>query len=130
MVKNKIPAIDFADIQDEISPLNATRRQFAPQYAQDVYATMLKKEKAIEDYTSDAPNSWMTNSVRRELITLIEELQEAQAYRIETYYLAVSIADRFISNLMCSKVTKKQSPCFVTLAVTCLLIAAKIEEPM
>ena len=65
--------------------------------------------------------------MRQELVTLIDNLHEAKEYKSETYYLAVSIADRFLFNLVQDGVTKKQSPCHVTVAISCLLMAAKIE---
>ena len=46
---------------------------------------------------------------------------------LETLYTAVSLADRYLVETV---VNKRKLPCLVTLAVTCLLIAAKIEEPI
>ena len=48
-------------------------------------------------------------------------------YKRETLYLAVSLADRY---LVYAAFSKKEPPCLVTLAVTCVLLAAKLEEPI
>ena len=61
------------------------------------------------------------------MILLMEDLVRSKGYNLETLYLAVSIADRYLVNLA---VQREKAPCLVTLSVTCLLIAAKIEEPI
>lgn len=57
---------------------------------------------------------------------LIEELTALKDYRTETLYLAVSVADRYLAKLARQK---KQAPCLILLAATCILIAAKMEQP-
>ena len=59
------------------------------------------------------------------MVLLLEELHNIKDYKIETLYLAVSLADRYLVNFA---VSRYQPPCHITLAVTCLLIAAKLEE--
>ena len=46
-------------------------------------------------------------------------------YKDDTYTLAVSLADRYLAFLTDQE--DSQPPCRVILAVTCLLIAAKVE---
>ena len=58
------------------------------------------------------------------MVMLIEELHAAKEYKIETLYLAVSLADRYLVNITFSEL---QMPSLVTLAVTCIFIAAKLE---
>ena len=58
------------------------------------------------------------------MVLLIEKLSIAKNYKKETYYLAVSIADRYLVYVV---VSEKEAPCLVTLAVTCILMAAKLE---
>ena len=60
------------------------------------------------------------------MVILIETLQQMKEYKDDTLYLAVSLADRYLSVLTNQKVEK--STCPVILAVTCLLLAAKVEE--
>ena len=58
---------------------------------------------------------------------LIEELYEVKQYKLETLYLAVSLADRYMKELFSNG---KESPCLLTLSLIALLMAAKIEEPI
>ena len=128
VLKNTVPTVDLADISLAMTPVNAQRRQFAPQYAHNTYAEMLQKENAVGDYTSSLSSSWMSNATRQSLIALLEHLHEARRYSIETLHLAVSLADRHLANLIRRGVTEEGSPCLATLAVTCVTMAAKIEE--
>ena len=57
---------------------------------------------------------------------LIEHLHLLKQYKLETLYLAVSIADRYLSKLA---KTGKLGPCTITLAAASVLVAAKVEEP-
>ena len=57
------------------------------------------------------------------MVILLEELHSKKNYRKETLFLAVSLADRFLINLTVHQI---KAPCLVDLAVTCLLIAAKL----
>ena len=57
---------------------------------------------------------------------MIEELSIAKDYRDETLFLAVNLMDRYLSQKLRQRC---QLPCLVTLAVTSLLLAVKIEEP-
>lgn len=88
----------------------------------------LTKEAAIGNYMN-IPNCSLKilSDTRQHMILLVEELVRLKCYNEETLYLAVSIADRYLVNLA---VAKEKAPCLVTLSVTCLLIAAKIEEPI
>ena len=58
------------------------------------------------------------------MVHLIRELHRKKGYRLETLYLAVSIADRYLCNL------RKRAPCLVLLSVASLLLAAKLNEAM
>ena len=61
------------------------------------------------------------------MIALIEDLHRLKKYKEETFFLAVSIADRYLVNLT---VQKMQPPCLTSLAVISLLLGAKLEQPM
>ena len=41
----------------------------------------------------------MTNEKRKQMVNLIEQLHEVKNYRKETLYLAVSLADRYLTYL-------------------------------
>ena len=58
------------------------------------------------------------------MVHLIRELHRKKGYRLETLYLAVSIADRYLCYL------RKRAPCLVLLSVASLLLAAKLNEAM
>ena len=86
---------------------------------------MLRQEEAVGDYTSNLVCSLkITNHARQQMVLLIEELHTMKQYKIETLYLAVSLADRYLVYIA---FTEKEPPCLVTLAVTCVLLAAKLE---
>lgn len=55
---------------------------------------------------------------------LIERVHGRKDYKEETLYVAVSLVDRCIEKFTDSD----DVPCLVTLSITCLFIAAKIEE--
>ena len=69
----------------------------------------------------------MINYTREQLVLVIESLHDTKGYKLETLYLAVSLADRFLAKTMAAGEPK---PCLLTLPVTCLIIAAKIHEEM
>ena len=60
------------------------------------------------------------------MVTMIEELAMLAAYKLETIYYAVNIADRYLKSLV---PRDEISPCLVQLGLTSLLIAAKLDEP-
>ena len=90
---------------------------------------MLRQEQVIGNYSDKAAlagrNPILTMKERKRMIILIETLQQMKGYKDNTFLLAVSLADRYLA-----KLTKQQDEmphCKVILAVTCLLIAAKVE---
>ena len=125
VIQKKVPTIDLVDISAEVYPFNSYKRQFAPEYSYSAYQTMLKQEYAIGDYLSNPKCSLkMTDYTRQQMVMLIEDLCALKQYKIETLYLAVSIADRYLVNIA---VQCKEAPCLITLAVVSLLMAAKLE---
>ena len=58
------------------------------------------------------------------MILLVEELYEMKGYKIETLFLAVNLADRYLVYVSFSEA---EVPCLIALAVTCVLLAAKLE---
>lgn len=66
----------------------------------------------------------MTDYTRQQMVMLIEDLNTLKEYKLETLYLSVSLADRYLVNIA---VQGKPAPCLITLAVVCVLIAAKLE---
>ena len=85
---------------------------------------MLEKEIAIGYYLRHKCLQ-ITVKQRMGMVLMIEDLYKLRQYYLETFYLAVSIADRYLIGLT---VREERAPCLVTLGVTCLLLAAKIEQ--
>ena len=56
---------------------------------------------------------------------LIEELHRLKNYREETLFIAVSIADRYLNALA---LKAKRAPLMISLGITSLLLAAKLNE--
>lgn len=89
---------------------------------------MRRTEFAIGDYISTQNSEYeanlMTDATRAHMITLLETLNNYKCYKEETLYLAVSLCDRYLSSL-----SKKnfQPTCFILLAITATVLAAKLE---
>ena len=76
IIEKSLPAIDLIDLAQEHNIFCSEKRQFAPEYSQSAYLTMLSKELAIGDYIDFAEECQMrvTDQARRYMITLIEDL--------------------------------------------------------
>ena len=61
------------------------------------------------------------------MVCLIEQLHSLKGYRLETLYLAVSIADRYLNQLFQRDL---QAPNLVTLSITALMLAAKLNQSL
>ena len=58
---------------------------------------MIRQEEVIGDYTSNkACPLQITSHARQQMVLLIEEIITMRQYKAETFYLAVSIADRYL----------------------------------
>ena len=87
---------------------------------------MINREEVIGDYTSKLNVSKEISSYsRKHMVLLIEELYSTHRYTIETLFLAVSIADRYLIHTVAAM---KETPCMVTLAIASILLAAKLEQ--
>ena len=102
-------------------------REFAPEYAQQAYEHAVKKEVAIGDYFSECPLFESSPAHRKEMILLIELLNTKKSYKLETFFLAVNIADRYLQALARQGA---EAPSHVLLAVTAIMIAGKNNESM
>lgn len=90
--------------------------------------TMLQEEYAIGDYINLKNSSIkVTEEARHHMITLLEELNRLKSYKEETFYLACSLADRYLVNVA---VKRQKAPCLIRLAIACTLISAKLEQPI
>ena len=89
---------------------------------------MLKEEYAIGNYFNPTTTTHLDMSVedRKNMVQLLQELNEAENWKDETLHLAVNIADRYLIYLA---INGQSAPCLVNLSVTSLMIAGKIELP-
>ena len=89
---------------------------------------MLQQEFAVGDYLSN-PRCSLDISVfaRQQMVRLIEELGFMKDYKLETILIAVSLADRYLVNIA---IKGEPAPCLIPLAVVCVLMAAKLEQPI
>ena len=61
------------------------------------------------------------------MVQLIEKIQKIKEYKEETYFLAVSLADRYLVHIA---VHGQEMPSLISLGVTAILMAAKLEQPI
>ena len=85
---------------------------------------MIQEEYAIGNYLENEDNPLeITSDHRSKAIALMSHMSDGMSFRIETLYVAVSIVDRYLINLIS---LDKKAPCLVTLGVVSMLIAAKL----
>ena len=59
--------------------------------------SILEKERPIGDYVNMKNSSIkVTEEARHHMMTLMEELNRLKSYKEETFYLACSLADRYL----------------------------------
>ena len=89
---------------------------------------MLKSERAIGNYFELPKNSLRISPQDREsMVSLIQELHRVKGYAEDTFYLAVSIADRYLTVLA----TKGQkAPNLIQLATISILLAGRPRQSM
>lgn len=123
-----LPDVDIEDFeasQDHEIPT----RQFAPEYSQNCYLEMMKKNnKLIGNYLTHSKELQITPKERDIMIMTIQYLHKKKdGYKPETMHLAGNIADRYLSYLAHNG---KRAPNMSVLATTVILMAAKIEQPI
>lgn len=126
VASKKLPEIDYVDMVKETVD-ECAKRQFAPIYSQKSYETLLSKELVLAPAKDPywKLSSRVTEDERSHLIVVVEELIRLKEYKEETFYIACSIADRYILSLAKSN---HQPECLMNLAVTVVLISAKLEQ--
>ena len=63
------------------------------------------------------------------MVALISELHKKKMYRKETLFIALGLLDRYLSRLVQTE-AEKRSLDLVLLAAVCLLMAAKLNQPL
>lgn len=80
---------------------------------------MLSKEYEIGDYLSykQSESASIKSESRRHMVTLLEALNHEKGYKEETLYLATSLADRFLVNLVIESIQtgaqQSEMPCLI-----------------
>ena len=87
---------------------------------------MFSRSYPVGDYTAEAKSN-VTRQDRANMVNLIEQIHAVKDYRTETLYLAVSLMDKYLAILT---MDNRTLPCLITLSVTCLLMAAKLAQPI
>ena len=59
------------------------------------------------------------------MVIMIEEIIMLKDYKAETYFLAVSLADRYLA--CCASNPSIEVPSLIMIAITSILLAAKLE---
>lgn len=91
---------------------------------------MLNVEMSIGNYVSWSQtlkhrSQRVSESSRKEMILLIQELHKKKEYKVETLHLASSIADRYLCSLVRRQC--RELPNLTQLATISMLMAAKLE---
>ena len=102
-------------------------RQFAPEYSQRAYESLLQQEIPVGNYfEGEGSRVLEISSVDRKLmIVWMEEIIKLKQFCDETLYSAVAIADNYLAKLVPQD---EVAPCMIQLGLTCLWIATKLEE--
>ena len=128
LLQVSLPSVDIVDLMSSRDPNIRLNRQNMPEVAQATYMNTLAKECIIGDYVSVPDNSVrVTEEVRLYMVTVICEVHKLKGYKEETLYLACSLADRYLAALT---LIEHPSPCLIRLGFVCILMAAKLEEPI
>ena len=107
------------------SILPSEQDQSAPEYAQIIYESAKSSETIVGNYFKGENGIHSSPDHRKEMVNLIELLCHRKSYKDETCFLAVNIADRFLSIIASKKI---QTPPHLLLAVTVTILAGKITE--
>lgn len=116
---------DVIDAKLTLSGLSSD--QFAPEYSQSAYKALLSQSTLLHDYTtiSKCAPVLITSEKRAEIVAQIFDLHIKKGYKDQTFFIAVSIVDRYFGAL--AKLGR-EIPCSNTLmAVIAMLMAAKLE---
>ena len=105
--------------------LHSKNDQFAPLYSNSSYLHMLKtQDVVVGNYCS---SSFVSEKARCECTQLIGYLNQKKEYKHDTYHIAVSIVDRYLSHLAKNG---RPAPELTALCVVSMLLAAKLEQPI
>ena len=118
-LRPRLPVIDFNDC--------GTKRRFAPEYSHQAYLTMMKADGPVGNYLKMNSSLGLEPRKRKGMVTMMKDLQKFKSFKLETFYLATSIADHY---LMVLATRSEAAPNMIYLGVVSLIIAIKLEEPI
>ena len=124
LISKRIPTVDLIDLSAETFEYRPLKRQFAPEYSSNSYDAFLRDEFAPGDYLATQKSLQVSRTARSQMIMLIEEIGSTRGYTMETQFLAVYLADKYLIFLLNKE---KEAPSLILLAAVCVLIAAKLE---
>lgn len=122
LLATSVPLTD----QSDVYRLEGAPRQFAPEYSQACFETMLRNEQATGSYLG-APALGFPSRARETMVQLIQEVHQARGYKEYTLHQSVVIADRFLAVLAARS---EKAPLLSHLSLVSVLISAKLNEPL
>jgi len=130
VLENSIPEFDLDDVNTLLND-PSEGRQFAPEYSQCTYNEMLKSDNITGNYINEIDQSTIqfTEKDREHLMQFVHFLHKKKEYKVETLHLACALVDKYLAFLVRAK-KYTEMPNLYHLAATCMLIAAKIEQPV
>jgi hypothetical protein len=126
-LKKRIPTFDVDDAVLMRTIKADGRRQTAPEYTQPAYLSMMKKEKCMGNYFKKGSSLRIEPEDRESMVSLIQELHRVNEYSEETFYIAVSVADRYLAALAAKG---QMAPNLIQLGTISLLLGAKLNQHM
>ena len=87
-LRSRLPLIDFQDY--------GTNRRFAPEFSHQAYLTMMKLDAPVGNYLKMNSRLGLEPRKRKGMVTMMKDLQKFKSYKLETFYLATSIADHYL----------------------------------
>ena len=107
--------------------------QFAAEHSQSSYETILEsQDPVIGNYTqvmNAEGKSIVSDKQRERIVSMMYYLVKRKEYKVETFYVAVSIMDRYFNKLI-NVFGYQNTPNWVQMAAVCVLMAAKLNQPV
>jgi hypothetical protein len=133
LVNAKVPEMDITD-QLAVGKSQQTKvPQFWAEYSQTSYEEAFSKQKIVFDYTAESytaiPKLKINSKQREGIVALISELHKQKNYRKETLFIAFGLLDRYLALVVRDGLLLPELD-LVHLAAVCLLMAAKLHQPL
>jgi len=132
LVDAHVPDVDIIDSMNSLKKSKKQMKQFGAEFSQCSYTASFNKQECFQNYTKDNISGAKTkvSVLQREgVVALIAELHKAKKYRSETLFIAFGILDKFLYQVVFHGLTVMDLD-LVHLASVCLLMAAKLHQPL